>query len=248
MSKKDRKTATIVGVRVDGTSLEGVLGEIVLRIGKNQKTFVVTPNPEFIVYANRHKWFKEILNNSDFSIPDGTGLVLASGLLAGHGSTISNSNINRIAGSDLAAGLLKRADRENWSVGIAGARRGITGEAEMQIGRLRKKYHRAKFVNLDQGKLGFGNTKMEIVLACHGMAKQEKWINDNIKTVPGLVFLGIGGSLDFLTGFSRRAPVWVRKIGFEWLWRGVQKPAHFRRVWTATAGFGRLVLKEKLRL
>lgn len=85
-----------------------------------------------------------------------------------------------------------------------------------------------------------------IVFAAHGMKKQENWIWENKDKFNANVMMGVGGSLDFLTGFSKRAPKIIQSIGLEWLWRGLHKPSHFKRIWKATILFGWLVLKQVL--
>jgi exopolysaccharide biosynthesis WecB/TagA/CpsF family protein len=40
--------------------------------------------------------------------------------------------------------------------------------------------------------------------------------------------LCIGGSLNFLTGRERRAPLWMQRLSLEWLYRLAQDP---RRLW-----------------
>ena len=77
------------------------------------------------------------------------------------------------------------------------------------------------------------------------MGDQEKWLWQNKDNCHGLVFVGVGGSLDFLTGFSQRAPLVCQRAGLEWLWRAFQRPAHFRRVWQAVFVFVPRVLREK---
>jgi exopolysaccharide biosynthesis WecB/TagA/CpsF family protein len=36
--------------------------------------------------------------------------------------------------------------------------------------------------------------------------------------------LCVGASINFVTGIERRAPPWMRRIGFEWLYRLAQNP------------------------
>jgi N-acetylglucosaminyldiphosphoundecaprenol N-acetyl-beta-D-mannosaminyltransferase len=38
-------------------------------------------------------------------------------------------------------------------------------------------------------------------------------------------FASIGAGLDFLSGHQQRAPMVMRKMGLEWLWRMLQSPA-----------------------
>lgn len=40
--------------------------------------------------------------------------------------------------------------------------------------------------------------------------------------------MGVGGLFDFYSGTTKRAPAWVREIGFEWIYRILQEPG---RMW-----------------
>jgi N-acetylglucosaminyldiphosphoundecaprenol N-acetyl-beta-D-mannosaminyltransferase len=61
-----------------------------------------------------------------------------------------------------------------------------------------------------------------------GAPRQELWIarwRDHL-TIP--VAMGVGGLFDFYSGRIPRAPVWMREIGLEWVYRLSQEP---RRMW-----------------
>ena len=40
--------------------------------------------------------------------------------------------------------------------------------------------------------------------------------------------MGVGGLFDFYSGRIPRAPLWLREIGLEWVWRLIQEPG---RMW-----------------
>ena len=40
--------------------------------------------------------------------------------------------------------------------------------------------------------------------------------------------MGVGGSFDVLSGKTKRAPLWMQKIGMEWFFRVLQEP---KRMW-----------------
>jgi exopolysaccharide biosynthesis WecB/TagA/CpsF family protein len=65
--------------------------------------------------------------------------------------------------------------------------------------------------------LALGAPKQEI-LAARGFARH-----------PGLGFVSIGAGLDFIAGHQTRAPVWVRRIAAEWLWRMLGNPRRLAR-------------------
>jgi N-acetylglucosaminyldiphosphoundecaprenol N-acetyl-beta-D-mannosaminyltransferase len=68
----------ILGVRVDfGLSMGDVLDRVEKFINGSKCHIISTTNPEFIITAQTDPLFKEIINKSDFSLPDGVGLLYA---------------------------------------------------------------------------------------------------------------------------------------------------------------------------
>jgi len=57
-----------------------------------------------------------------------------------------------------------------------------------------------------------------------GSPKSEVWIHQHRHMLGNLYAFGFGAGLDFLAGTQRRAPVFMRRIGMEWLWRLAQEP------------------------
>ena len=236
--KNSGNKVKILGVGIDSTSLDKVLKEISQRLTKRQKTVVFTPNPEFLVFAWENPWFKKVLNSADILLPDGVGLLLAAKIL---GKPLRG----RVAGADLVEELLKLADKKGWRVGIVGARRGVVTERRRQVEILRQKYPGAKIVCLEETP-NWEKEKWDIIFACQGMGEQERWIGKNLNKIPAGVFLGVGGSLDYLTDFAPRAPLFIRKIGFEWLFRLLVQPWRWRRQ-LALLKFLWLVVKSLLK-
>ena len=48
---------------------------------------------------------------------------------------------------------------------------------------------------------------------------------------------GITNGFDFLAETQKRAPAWVRKTGFEWLWRLIRHPNRIGRIFNAVVVF-----------
>lgn len=86
----------------------------------------------------------------------------------------------------------------------------------------------------------------EILFVAFGMGKQEKWIYENLAKMPNIkIAMGVGGSFDFISGHIKRAPLFMRRLGLEWLYRLIQEPQRFKRIFNATVKFTYLVLKSK---
>ena len=57
--------------------------------------------------------------------------------------------------------------------------------------------------------------------------KQDLWMRDHFSRL-SQTLIGVGAAFDFLSGEVRRAPVWMRRMGVEWLFRLITEP---RRLW-----------------
>ncbi|MFC1700191.1 WecB/TagA/CpsF family glycosyltransferase [Patescibacteria group bacterium] len=68
----------ILGVRVDfGLTMKETLNLIELYLKDNESRYICTTNPEFIMEAQVDGRFKNIINKSDLSLPDGIGTLMA---------------------------------------------------------------------------------------------------------------------------------------------------------------------------
>jgi len=85
---------------------------------------------------------------------------------------------------------------------------------------------------------------IDILFVAFGSPKQELWISKNLNKLPIKVAIGVGGAFDFISGEVRRAPIWIRKIGFEWLFRLIIQPWRIKRQ-LSLIYFIILILKEK---
>jgi len=264
--KKDGDSVQILGVRVNSTSTSSVLKKIGQGIDGGEKTFVVTPNPEFLVYAQKHFWFKLILNKADIAIPDGIGLVWASRLLA------FRPLVTRISGTDLMEKLCALAAKKGWSVYLLGGAPGVAlksltalknrypglnGWAETgpelnlspdtcppSASRRRGRGHLSPKQEIARVVRRINLRKPDFLFIAFGMGKQEKFIWDNWGRLDVKLAMGVGGAFDYLSGQVPRAPKWVRNLGLEWLYRLFREPWRCKRQ-LKLIEFIWLVIKEK---
>ena len=72
--------------------------------------------------------------------------------------------------------------------------------------------------------------KPDILLACFGCPKQEKWVSEHYRDCASGVTLCAGATVDFLAGNVKRAPKVFSENGLEWFYRFVKEPKRlFRR-------------------
>ncbi len=85
----------------------------------------------------------------------------------------------------------------------------------------------------------------EALLVAMGFPLQERWIASNLPRLKVNVAIAEGGSFSFISGATRRAPLWMRRAGLEWLFRLLRQPWRLRRQ-LALPVFVWLVVKERL--
>jgi len=214
----------VLGVRIDDVSLEEAV---------NYRGLIFTPNPEFLVEANKNPEFKKLLNSSDLNIPDGFGLQLVAGIK------------NRVPGVDLMLRLCSEAAKNGWTVGLVG---GYNDVALLARKKLEELYPGIKIVfatTTQEADELLKNPKLpkpvDLLFVAYGMVKQEKFLASE-----GLTFrtgVGVGGSFNEIAGLEKPAPEFMKDLGLKWLWRLICEPKRFKRIINAVIIFPWLVFK-----
>lgn len=232
MLKKKR----LLGVDITDTTEREVLEYILQNLEKSkEKFYIVTPNPEILVYANKNQEFKNILNQARIGLCDGIGVLWA-------GKVLGKSLKQKTTGTDFVQKLCKEVSEKPITVGFLGAGPAI---AEETAECLQSRYPGLKvvFVAQEWGEDGFVPS-IDILFVAFGFPKQEEWMNKNLSKIPVQIAIGVGGAFDYISGKIPRAPKWVQQIGFEWLYRLIRQPWRWKRQLTL-AKFVYLVLREK---
>ena len=87
--------------------------------------------------------------------------------------------------------------------------------------------------------------KPDLTVVALGVPTQELFINDLYSEAKNGIFIGVGGSLDVLSGNKKRAPLFMRKINLEWLYRIATDPKRIRRFYDNNIKFVNDVRKGK---
>ena len=226
----------VLGVDVTCETEDSILEYILSSLKSSAENyFIVTPNPEIVVYANSHVKYKNILNEAKVALPDGVGVFLASAFL-GHRLQA------RITGVDFMEEICKRSVDHPIEVGFLGGGPGI---AKITADCLKKKYPwmEVGFVGQEWNERSLVG-ELDILFVAFGAPKQEEWIYEHFEHLPVKVTMGVGGAFDYISGNVRRAPFMARAVGFEWLFRLVVQPWRWRRQ-LALLKFIWLVFREK---
>jgi N-acetylglucosaminyldiphosphoundecaprenol N-acetyl-beta-D-mannosaminyltransferase len=198
---------------------------------------IATINPEFILEAQENSEFKNILNSCDLNIADGFGIKLA---FWRYGKNLKY----RMAGIDLMMEILQIANAKKLSVFLAAKNGGLSSWEEIRDAIL-KIYPDLEIYgsnltchselveesNLIRS-LRFGRDDKidsDIVFCNFGAPYQETFLR-SLKSDRIRLAMGVGGSFDYLTGQTPRAPQFLRQTGLEWLWRLILQPKRWKRI------------------
>lgn len=222
---------SLLGIDITIVKKEEVLEYIIRSLERTgEKYYVVTPNPEILVIAQKDSYYKKILNGAKLILPDGVGVVFA-GKLLGLGLK------ERITGVNLMESLCERVAEKPITIGFLGAGPGVAhSTAECLI----EKYPGLKVVFAqEEWEKNGAETRLvnnssayktiDILFVAFGSPKQEIWIYENLDKLPVRVAIGVGGAFDFVSGKVRRAPVFMQKMGLEWLFRLIIQPWRIKR-------------------
>lgn len=207
-------------------------------LASQQNHLIVTVNPEFILTAKKNRQFRDILNQADLSLPDGFGLSLA--------ALTYGQKLIRHTGADLTAELLAQAEQNNWPIALINWRGGLSSAKQLRPALLAI-FPKLRLLIEDTSRNGqLGQRQLlrlkqfqPIIIFCSlGAPYQEYFLDKHKLTWPSSkIMIGIGGSFDFIIGRVKRAPKFWRNCGLEWLWRLIQQPQRWRRIWNAVAVF-----------
>ncbi len=230
----------ILDINFDVIKIDDAAQKILDCIENNQKCFVTTPNPEIVMLAQKDTLLKKILNESDLTIPDGIGIVLASKL-----NKIKISE--RVAGYDLVQKIFQLA--KNKTVYFLGSSDEVIKLAKKNMA---EKFpnikivgaHNGFFENSDEIVTQINLLALDILLVGMGAPKQEKWIYKYKNDLNAKIFIGVGGSFDVMSGKVKRAPVSFQKLGLEWFYRLLSQPKRFWRMRTLPQFLFKVLLKK----
>lgn len=199
------------------------------RLMNQEKTFVVTANPEIVEYANEHQDYKDIIISADYITPDGVGIIMAS-------KWLNQPLQERITGFDLMNELFRVADEKALKVYLLGAEENVIEAAALKVKEL---YPGLELVGYNHGYIDIKDDTLpksmaelepDIILTALGFPRQEKWVSRHYALFNKGLFMGVGGSFDVLAGKVNRAPVFWQKMRLEWLYRLIQQPSRWKRM------------------
>ncbi len=235
---------------INNLTMPETIDKIEKMISSKNKSYVVAVNVDVIMKIENDPYLKEIVDNADMVLVDGKPLVWISKI---YGRPLKA----KISGSDLVPLLCDVAAQKGYSIFIIGGKDGIAEQAQK---RLENKLPNIKIVGTYAPPMGFekdeeelnkinsmiSRAKPDLLIACFGCPKQEKWIYENINKYDAKVSICAGATVDFLAGNVKRAPRWMSEYGLEWFYRFLQEPKRmFKRYFVDDVKILKLIKKYR---
>ena len=237
---------TILGTQIDVLDMQQTISLVEQYIIHKEPLHLIGVNADKLNAVAEDEEMKQIVNSCGVINADGASVVLASRYL-------NKCLPERVAGIDLMQELVALSERQQYGIYLLGAKQEVV----------------EKTAKVLQTK----HPKLRILGVHNGYFSREDWpqISEELKAVNAdlvfvgitsplkeylveylqneghrSVFMGVGGSFDVISGNIPRAPMWVRRINMEWMFRMLQEPKRlFKRYFVGNWKFIRAVWKEK---
>ena len=220
----------ILGVPVDGVTMDRALQIVEEMVADKGPHVIIAVNPEKVMNARRDSDLLGRLRRASLLIPDGIGVVLAARLLR-------LGRMQRVPGSELMPAICERAAQKGYRIFLFGASPEVNQRVEDV---LRERYPGLRIVGRQHGFVSesemptvverINSSLADVLFVALGSPKQERWMDTYSRLLNTVkVCQGVGGTFDVLSGRTRRAPLVLRRLSLEWLYRMMTQPRRLVR-------------------
>ncbi|NBT90899.1 MAG: WecB/TagA/CpsF family glycosyltransferase, partial [Verrucomicrobia bacterium] len=217
----------VLGVGISALNLESAKKTILERLKKREKGYICVTGVHGVIEAQDDSKFRNILNESFLTTPDGMPMVWISWLRKHH-------EVDRVYGPDLMLEMAEATRDGKYTHFLYGGRPGI---AELLQRRLEERYPGIRIVGTYTPPFGplpaeeerklrekFQQLKPDMTWVGLSTPKQERFMADYLGKLDTTVMFGVGAAFDFHSKVVKQAPRWIQRSGFEWLYRTFQEP------------------------
>lgn len=221
----------ILGIPVSSINMEMALSEVDSWISRGERRFVCVREVNGLMEAQKDPELRALHELAGLITPDGMPLVWLS-------RWKGQKHVTRVCGRDLMLATCQWGVPKGYRHFFYG---GAPGVAELLVKKLTERVpglqvagihcppFRALTPEEDQAVIEKINSSgAHFVWVGIGSPKQEFWMRDHVGKLHASALFGVGAAFDFHAGVKPSAPIWMQKIGMEWLFRLATEP---RRLW-----------------
>ena len=219
--------AADITIRIAPRDRAALEAEVARRLAARAGFALATVNLDHMVKLRHDPAFRAAYAHHDLIVADGNPIVWL--------SRLARRPVGLVPGSDMVVPLARAARAAGAGVALVG---GTEAGLDRSAARLAAQVPGLRIVARIAPPMGFdpsgaqgaeviaalGASGAGLCLLALGAPKQEIFAARARATLPHLGLAGIGAGLDFLSGAQRRAPLWMRRLALEWLWRMLSQP------------------------
>ena len=229
---QDKRHPTLWGIKTDNVSRNFAISKVGswFTSERNIPHIIVTPDALSALLSRTDKKYSNIVKSSSLALADGMGLITALKFL-------HTPVQERIPGCEFTVDLAELASKNDLKIAVLAGQKGVAEEATAKLKEkfptLQVAYVRNGFFTPEQNDEICSEIKSsgaDILFVGLGVPKQEYWLSENLAKTGATVGMGIGGTMDVISGRLTRAPKSWQKFGLEWLYRLIQEPFRWRRI------------------
>lgn len=216
-------------IPVDALTMQETVNIIGKSISEGKQLNHVVINAGKVVDMQTNKDLYDSVVNCDIINADGQGVVWAAKYL---GLPLPE----RVTGIDLMQNLIEYAYKNNLKCFFFGAKEEVVSKVvdiykNKYSSDLIAGYRNGYYLEEDERGIAeqIANSGADFLFVAITSPKKEIFLNKYKHILASVGFtMGVGGSFDVVSGLTRRAPIWMQNMGFEWFYRLIQEP---RRMW-----------------
>lgn len=238
-------------VTVNMTDPGQLLNSVAARLSAGQGFALATINLDHLVKLRHSARFRTAYAEQDLIAADGNPVVWL--------SRLAGRSVQLVPGSDVLIPLAAEAARAGVPVALVGSTEGILCAAAAALMRAVPGLNVAMCVAPPMGfdvdgasanalLADLARNRIGLCFLALGAPKQEIFAARGRHLAPNVGFASIGAGLDFLAGAETRAPLWIRQLSMEWVWRMIQNPSRMIPRYLACAALLPILTSDALRL
>ena len=227
---EDVTVSNIKGIGVDNVSTKQAIVKIMEMIEHGGVHHVISLNPYKLIRYRANIDLNIIYGKASLKFATGAGVRKLSRI-------VRQPLKERIHFISFLMELIRLSEIKEYTIFIVGAKPEITEKAYSNI---LKSFPKIRIVGRHGGYFNpqreqsvieaIRKSEADIVLVGLGFPKEDRWISKLRMSLQNSVIIGIGGSLDIISGENRKAPAFFMQRGLDWFYRIITKPWRYGRL------------------
>lgn len=243
------ETCRVLGTPLAVTDYAGAVAQARAWAERGERArCVAAANTHVVTLARKEPAFRAALDRFDLILPDGMPLVWVMN------RSLAEPLGDRVYGPTFMLRCLEATQGEPWRHLFIGGTEELLGALE---GKLKARFPRLRIAPSYAPPFGEWTEAVNEQIVRHireagaqfiwiglGCPKQEYWLAQQKDRLPPGVYSAVGAAFAFHAGRVKQAPLWVQRLGMEWLFRLLAEP---RRLWRRYFVFNSLFLAYLVR-